>query len=177
MKTAAFLMTACALISCGASAATYTFDGDTSTGKTFVNPAEARTTVKYSAFSFTVTKSGSYEFFSTANFNDYVLFYTGSFDPTSPDKNLYGGSNEADGNTNKASFVDVPLKVGITYTLVTTAPRGRFEGTFTDTITGPGTVIPTFAVSAVPEPESLAMLVSGLGLVFSVVRRRRPTRA
>jgi hypothetical protein len=53
---------------------------------------------------------------------------------------------------------------------------GRFEtySRFNGAITTPGTW--TMGVAAVPEPETYAMLLAGLGLVGAVARRRSATR-
>ena len=44
---------------------------------------------------------------------------------------------------------------------------------FSTTISGPGVIT---AVAAVPEPETYAMLLAGLGLMGYVARRRKPNK-
>lgn len=129
----------------------------------------------FDAFSFQVSASGSYGFVSSAGYDNYTLLYQGAFDSTQPLSNLIEFNDDFLGN-NRQSAVAQFLNTNITYIFVNTSYDG--SGAFTSVINGPGNVIPTVGViPAVPEPESLALMLAGMGCIAPMVRRRASSRA
>nr|WP_229722869.1 PEP-CTERM sorting domain-containing protein [Xylophilus rhododendri] len=57
-----------------------------------------------------------------------------------------------------------------TYKLTSTLPSTTFA---TITLTGPGSRIAPVTMAPVPEPETYAMLLAGMGLVAAIARRRK----
>lgn len=64
--------------------------------------------------------------------------------------------------------------VNTTYSVFSAYPN---IASFTTTIDGPGVITPIPQINAVPEPETFAMFLAGLGLMGYVARRRKPTTA
>jgi hypothetical protein len=121
----------------------------------------------YSALAFSVSVAGSYSFLSTPveGWDNYSFLYAGSFNPASPLANVLVGNDDAPGGSGFSRVLDA----GKTYVFVTTVfdgdPDQSFWGSFHNSISGPG------SVTAVPEPQSYALM--GLGLAALAFARRR----
>lgn len=129
------------------------------------------TAVRYSATSFTVSASGTFQFFSIAvgGWDNFTFLYQGSFNPASAMTNVLVGNDDYLNDTNNIglSGFSAALTAGTTYVFVTTGFSNTDFGSFTDSITGPGTV----TLSPVPEPGSRESLALGLALAGLAGRR------
>ncbi|WPB57248.1 FxDxF family PEP-CTERM protein [Xylophilus sp. GOD-11R] len=158
-----------------ANAADYQFSGDTTGKPTFVRPYltgvadPVPTEVAYATFEFSVSTSGTYAFLSKADYDNYTFLYQNSFRPDLPLVNYMAGNDDLDGNSRESGFT-ISLTQGVNYIFVNTGNRPYSTGPFTTQISGLGTVQ---ALAAVPEPETYAMLLAGLGLVGAMARRRQ----
>lgn len=150
----------------------HTITGDTTGAAIFNRPVEdlsglsaIGTDVSFNQFSFTVSAAGEYSFLTTAVFDSFVFIYSPSFDPGSSLTNALIGNDDLLGTTT-SGFVTY-LDADTPYVLVVTGYEGFEYGQHSTTIGGPGTV----TVTAVPEPETYALMVVGLGVV-GLARRR-----
>jgi hypothetical protein len=159
-----------------ASAGIFFATGDTTGDPTFNRPladlsglSAVGTDVAYDAFTFSVDVAGTYKFFSWtgsgSTFDNFIILYSG-FSTAMP---LAGAivANDDWLSTTNASFTAALTTAGV-YTLVTTGFANDDFGTFKTLITGPGNV-----TAPVPEPETYALMLAGLGLVGFLARRRR----
>lgn len=150
----------------------FTYNGTTAGGPTFNRPnangnsaptalSATGTAVPYDVVMFTVATAGSYSFLSTANYDNFLVLYSGSFTATSP---LAGAviANDDFPTVGRSGFSST-LATGTTYFLVTTGFGNINSGTFTDVIT------------LVPEPGTWAMVGAGLVGLVVVQRLRRRT--
>ncbi|QHJ01068.1 hypothetical protein GT347_25635 [Xylophilus rhododendri] len=170
---------------CAATAAeasqTYSFSGETTASSPIFaipKPGSPPTELflpgdePYSAFVFSVSTSGSYSFASTSTgYDNYTVLYAGSFVPSSPLTNVLIANDDL-GSAEVSGF-DYSLAAGTRYVWVNTAFLPMEFGPFSATITGPGQVQ---ALSPVPEPDGLAMLLAGTGVVGLMARRLRGRR-
>jgi len=156
-----------------AHAAVYDLSGTTTGKPTMVVPfADGNSGPQpYDAFQFSVSVAGSYGLVSSAAYDNYTLLYANSFNPGSPLNNLIAYND--DYLDNRQSAVSFFLTTDTPYIFVNTAYEG--SGKFTSTISGPGNVMPVLA--AVPEPESIALMLAGMGTVVPLVRNQRRRRA
>jgi hypothetical protein len=130
----------------------------------------------YNSLTFNVSVSGAYTFLSTATsaWDNFLLLYSPVFTATAPLSNgLIANDDFAGIGTSGFTF---GLVVGTSYTLVTAGFDGSSQpiadfGSYTNTITGPGTVTVTAAV--VPEPGSYGLMALGLAAMGVAVRRRQ----
>ncbi|WP_310422694.1 PEP-CTERM sorting domain-containing protein [Chamaesiphon sp. VAR_48_metabat_135_sub] len=117
-------------------------------------------------FEFTVGASGPYDFLSTTtSWNNFTVLYQNAFDSGSPLTNALVANN--DKPTNRLSgFDNISLSTGTNYFFVTTGNGNGADGTFTNTITGPG---PISAVTPVPEPATIlgSLVAFGYGVYFN----------
>lgn len=156
-----FFLAALSAAASAANAETYQFSGDTSNNF-------AAGGYQYHSLEFRVDAAGTYSFYSQANYDNAVYFFSPSFDPASPGTNALISNDNYTGPGNSGFNWD--LTTGTTYVLVNTGANTEAYGAFSTEITGPGSVI---AIAAVPEPEIYAMLLAGLGFMGAVARRKK----
>lgn len=157
------------------------YSGDTTGGPTWNRPDQGvppsglsgiGTNVPFSVQEFSVDTNGFYILFSesTTMYNNFLVLYETSFDPTNPLINVIASASD-DINS---GFVFLPLQltVGTPYFLVTTGFDNGDFGTFTNTITGPqGSHITLGSTpTAVPVPPA------ALGLLFTSLLSARKLR-
>jgi hypothetical protein len=177
MKLTSLAMAAAALVLAGnAHAVTFTATGETTlAGPTYNRPftlialSAVGTAVHYNTLSFAVTAAGSYDFLSVATrgWDNFLALYTPSFNPAAGLGNLVA-LNDDFGGTGTSAFT-FSLTTGTNYVLVTTGYENSDVGAFTNTITGPGSVI----TGAVPEPASYALMALGLAAIGFVSLKRK----
>lgn len=121
-----------------------TYSASTIDGKTFVRPDDgsgqtaADRTVEYHKYSFIAPVSDRYEVRSEQNFDGYLLFYEGFFNPNKPNLNLLIFNDDypsTDPAVDRLSRVAYELEAGQRYTVVTTAYDSGVTGLFTNVIT------------------------------------------
>lgn len=96
--------------------------------------------VNYHTQPFTVTVSGNYSVSSIQDGWDGFLFvYQNVFTPGQPNTNCVAGNDDAAG-IGTSEIPSVALTAGTTYIVVTTAFENGEEGSFTNTISGPGDI-------------------------------------
>ena len=121
------------------------------------------TAVKYVSQSFLVSSSGTYTISSTAttpaNWDNFIILYSGSFNAATPLANAVTLNDDLNGVVGRAGF-SVSLNSGIHYFLVTTGFTNTDSGTAANVITGLG------AITLSPEPGTMFMIASGLGLLI-----------
>lgn len=173
LKTTLLALAFCGFASTAQADSIYTINGDTTDAAIFNRPVEdvsglsaVGTQVSFNQFSFTVSATGTYSFLTTAAFDSFIFIYSPSFNPGSPLTNALVGNDDLLGTTTSGFVVD--LTAGTPYVLVTTGYESFEYGQYSTTIGGPG------AVSAVPEPETYALMTLGLGVVALGRRRAKP---
>lgn len=128
------------------------------------------TAVPYSVLQFTVDLGGSYIFSSQGvtptNWDNYTFLYVTSFSAASPLTNAVTG-NDDNPSIGLSGFTST-LVAGTNYFFVTTGFSNTNAGAFSNSITGPGSII-----SDIPEPSSVLLLSGGLALVAWRARRRK----
>lgn len=158
---------------------TYT-DALTANSASFVREFRSFGDYRYSSFGFNASQTGTYQIGTQApTYDGYLFLYSGSFDAKNPSLNLISSSD--DGTNYMNSLLSTQLTAGINYYAVNTtysvfssnAAAYPNAAGFTTKISGPGTIT---AIAAVPEPETYAMLLAGLGLMGYVAKRRKPTQ-
>ena len=97
--------------------------------------------VSYSVYGpFTVSVTGSYNIGSVQNgWDGYLFVYENAFDPQDQTANYLGGDDDGNGGIGTSDIEGVILAVGNDYYIVTTGFAAGDFGSFTNTITGPGT--------------------------------------
>ena len=149
-----------------------TYNGTTVGGPTFNRPnangnsaptalSTTGTAVPFDLLTFTVATAGTYSFLSVGNYDNFLVLYTGTFNPATP---LTGAliANDDFPTIGRSGF-NYALTTGTTYSLVTTGFSNTSVGTFTNTI------------SAVPEPGTYVMIGAGCVALFALQRARRRT--
>ncbi len=89
---------------------------------------------------FSVDQTGSYSLSSVqTGFDGFVFIYTEPFVPTSPNSGCVAGNDDGAGGIG-TSDLTTTLTAGVPYVVVTTAFEAGEEGTFTNTLSGPGLI-------------------------------------
>lgn len=129
------------------SAGTGSYSGTNVGGVSWVRPFADGTCcsglgpVLYHSQFFHVGTTGAYDISSIqSGWDGYIFVYSGSFDPLNQTVNYVAGDDDGTGGIGTSNIDAVMLNVGTTYYLITTGFELGEEGTFTNTITGPGTV-------------------------------------
>jgi hypothetical protein len=178
-----FKPTLIALALCGALATTQSqavsFSGTTSGAATFDRAqagtppsllSPSATAVPYVATTFTVSASGTFQFFSIAlgGWNNFTFLYAAPFAAGSALTNALVGNDDYLNDTNNIglSGFSYALTAGTSYVFVTTGYANTDSGAFTDSITGPGTV----TLSPVPEPDTRQTVALGLAVIGLALR-------
>lgn len=162
-------------LSAPAHAATLVFDGTIDGPTKFARPLENGNNVPtaarpdasffYQANPFTVTTAGIHKLTLTSpQFDTYLVLYANAFDPDAPLVNVLLANDDA--GDFLGSFLSTNLALG-SYVAVATTFSPEFSGPYTLTIEGPD------VGSLVPEPETWALLIVGLGLVGGALRARK----
>jgi hypothetical protein len=166
-----------AVLALAAPAAAVVINGDTTGGPSWNRTTAGApptglsgvgTAVRYQITAFSVAAAGSYNFLSTAGYDNYLHLYQGAFDPV----DQFNGvliANDDFPNVGISGF-SFNLNTGTSYLAVASGFANGDFGTYQLSITGPGAVT---LGGAVPEPASWAMLIAGFGLAGAMQRRRR----
>ncbi len=97
--------------------------------------------VRYHSMEFYVDTAGSYNVSSVQNgWDGYLFVYASPFDPSNPTVNFLAGNDDGGGGIGTSDITGIALSANTTYIVVTTGFANGDEGTFTNTITGPGGV-------------------------------------
>jgi hypothetical protein len=142
--------------------------------------------VTYHAQLFHVGTTGAHNISSIQDgFDGYIHIYSPSFDPADAMINCVIGDDDGDGGIGTSDIDAVELTAGVQYVLVTEGFELGEEGTFTNTIDGPGAVTLGALGGGLPDPvpqpnvipsntgKSLGLMAVLLSLVgFAVLRRR-----
>ncbi|MBI2397390.1 MAG: DUF11 domain-containing protein [Xanthomonadales bacterium] len=96
----------------------------------------------YQVQPFTVATTGAYDVTSVQDggWDGYVFVYQTAFDPLLPNTNCVIGDDDGGGGIGTSDIIGVNLTAGTQYFVVTTAFENGEEGTFTNTINGPGVI-------------------------------------
>ncbi|MCB9009759.1 MAG: tandem-95 repeat protein [Ardenticatenaceae bacterium] len=120
------------------------YSGSTSGNPFWTRPNEGGTctlstnSVRYHVQAFMVDTSGVYNLLSVQGYNGYIHLYQDGFNPLDQCTNYVNGND--DGLTNNTSLLDQILEAGRVYYLVTSGFAAANAGSFTNSITGVGTV-------------------------------------
>ncbi len=98
--------------------------------------------VRYHEQMFWVDQTGSYDLTSVQDggWDGYLLLYIDSFDPNDQLTNGVTGDDDGAGGIGTSDILGVALEAGRQYFLIMTAFSNGDEGTFTNTLTGPGII-------------------------------------
>ncbi len=153
-----------------------TVTGDTTGSPTFNRALEdlsdlsaVGTDVAYDVYSFTVDTAGTYTFLTTAQFDSFTFLYSPSFSSSDALTNALIGNDDLLGLTTSGFAYD--LAAGTTYLYITTSFGNDDFGKYSTTIGGPGDI-----TASVPEVESYALMLLGIGALGLARRRSQPER-
>lgn len=99
--------------------------------------------VSYHVQEFHIGTSGAHDVTSVQDggWDGFVFVYQNSFDPMAPLTNCLAANDDGGGGIGTSDILGVNLNAATTYFVVTTGFDPAESGTFTNTISGPGTVI------------------------------------
>jgi len=116
-----------------------TYSGSlSSSSPTFVRPGGTGASYYYQAIRVTIYTTGTYTFTSSSTQDTYGCFYSYSFDPSYPSRNLI--TSDDDGGDRGQFRIRVTLQYGQTYVLVVTTYNNRGTGRFSIGVVGPASV-------------------------------------
>lgn len=169
------LAVACAVTTSHASILTYT--GDTTGGPTYNRPLSdltglttVGTAVSYQTLTFSVDAPGTYAISSTARYDNFMVLYAPTFDPMAPLVNARRGNDDLlSGFT--TSGVGFDLVPGVAYTVVTTGFGNNDFGGFSNTLVGPGNILPA---APLPPPAAIPGLLTISGDTTGAPTFNRP---
>jgi hypothetical protein len=128
----------------------------------------------YDAYRFTANMAGTYSITAASvAFDTYLGLYQGTFDPQNPLVNALE-YNDDSGFTTTNSLISRSLSTGVQYIAVVTSFAPSSRGSYSLSISGPGTAT---IGGAVPEPATWAMMILGMGAVGFAMRRRKQNGA
>jgi hypothetical protein len=189
------LMVLCLATKARADMVLLTAAGDTTTSPTFNRPGDATPpnpkdgnappytpnslsglNTRYSVITFNVSIGGNYSLTALSDFDNFLLLYSGGFDPSSPLTNVRLAIDNVDGEKTYAAF-SAALVPGVDYFAVVTGSGPGDFGAFTLQFYGPGSINFGAPPTPTPEPATLALLVTGLSGAGAAIRRKRRGRA
>ncbi len=94
--------------------------------------------VRYDAYKFQVTVTGSYDISSSQDYDGYLHLYANSFDPLDQITGLFAANDDGDGGVGTSDIDNVTLTAGIEYYLITNGFEFGEEGNFDNEFCGPG---------------------------------------
>lgn len=91
---------------------------------------------------FSVSANGSYDLTSVQDggWDGFLLLYINTFDPNNPLTNCIAGDDDGANGIGESEILGVALTAGTQYILVTTSFDPTEQGTFTNTLDGPGII-------------------------------------
>ncbi|WP_414527739.1 hypothetical protein [Nodularia chucula] len=162
------------------------FTGDTTGQPTWNRPVQgnpptnlslAGTAVPYSVQEFFVDTNGAYNFLSTTIWDNFTFLYASAFNPTAPFTNVIIGNDDFP-TIGISGFNGVNLTANQSYFFVTTGFANSDFGTFTNEITGPGTIT-LGSPTPVPfdfSPNTSVFILAGAYGVKRLLMRRKPVK-
>ena len=109
--------------------------------------------VRYHTQLFHVGTTGAHNISSVQDgWDGYIFIYSPSFDPLNQNTNCVIGDDDGDGGIGTSDIDGVALTAGVQYVLVTAGFELGEEGTFTNTIDGPGAVTLGALGGGLPDP-------------------------
>jgi hypothetical protein len=126
--------------------------------------------VVYHAMPMTVSATGAYDVTSIQEFDGYLFIYQVPFNPANQTANFVAGDDDGAGGIGTSDILGVTLQAGVEYLIVTTGFGAGDEGSFTNTVTGPGNI--QLGAAAVPALNgfglaALIALLAGFALVMA----------
>lgn len=113
--------------------------------------------VRYHVQPFTVSAAGNYDITSVQAYDGYLHIYQTNFDPTAGNQatNCIASNDDGAGGIGTSEVLGLALTSGTQYFVVTSAFSATDEGTFDNTLSGPGTIslggnAPDVAITVTP---------------------------
>lgn len=108
--------------------------------------------VRYSVQEILVDTAGAYDITSVQDYDGYLHVYQGSFDPLDQLVGVIAADDDGAGGIGTSEIFGVALTDGVCYYIVTSAFEAGEEGTFDNTVTGPGAIVDSCPVAPPPPP-------------------------